>query len=122
MMDEGPFTGKDTVTTRPPEPRDYYQEALDILLHHADRAHLQALWDANKTMTLRMADLHTRAQQAEQERDHWKARVLEAESDLEEVLGEFTVPISDQSRQLQDHGQVDECTAAKADLDARGAR
>ena len=99
--------------------RDWYIEAIDLVTNDQspytlELAHCRALWDVENAMTLRIADLHARAQRAEQAleglrvelyiandrmkialeyQDEWKSRALKAEAELEEALGHVVVPM-----------------------------
>lgn len=119
--------------------RDYYQEAIGIVTSDVDlgqRAtveygHLRALWDIECAMTLRLAEVHARAQAAEAERDRLRAQLREALSDLEEVLGVVAVeqpqrePVmvgGCEGCEIEGRLDPDPMTLAKADLEAKGER
>lgn len=77
--------------------RDWLEEAICLATydieepapHELQWQHLRALWDMNCAMTLRLADVHLRAQQAEAERDSLKVQLQAAQDALKEVYKEL---------------------------------
>ena len=98
------------------EERDWLAEAIRLATYDIEEPappvltweHLRAIWDMQTTMTLRMADVHARAQRAEQLTESfrvelgiaqqrlkiahddvhaWKAKAIKAEAELEDALG-----------------------------------